>query len=71
MEKVCRTSAVKTSSIPLFNFGKYPKTADAWNRLLEIIYFKKYQSLFMSKIMHPVPFYEQDYEKQNRSGTRG
>ena len=41
MEKVCKNSAVKTSPIPLFNFGKQPKTANTCNRLLEIIYFKR------------------------------
>ena len=33
MEKVCRKPAVKTSSIPLFNFRKQPKTANACMRL--------------------------------------
>ena len=41
MEKVCRKSAVKTSSIPYFNIGKYPKIANACRRLLEINYFKR------------------------------
>ena len=41
MEKVCKKSTVKTSPIPLFNFGKYPKTANTFKRILEISYFKR------------------------------
>ena len=37
MEKVCRGSAAKTSSIPLFNFAAQPKRANACNGLLEIL----------------------------------
>ena len=63
MEKACKNFTVKTSPIPRFNFGKYPKTADTFKRLLEISYFKRdheignfifflcTQSLFMNKIM--------------------
>ena len=35
MEKVCRKSALKISPITLLNFGKQPKTANGWNRLLK------------------------------------
>ena len=41
MKKICKKSAVKTSPIPNFNFGKQPKTANICKRLLEISYFKR------------------------------
>ena len=34
MEKVCRKSVPKFSPRPLFNFGKYPKTANARKKFL-------------------------------------
>ena len=33
MEKVCRKSALKTSAIPLINFGKQHKTTNACKKL--------------------------------------
>ena len=62
MEKVCKESVVKASPIPLFNFGKQPKTANACKRLLEISNFKRDRkkgnlflsfrpALFMDKVM--------------------
>ena len=41
MENVCRKSAVKTSPIPLINFGKFPKIANACKSFLEISYFNE------------------------------
>ena len=41
MEKVWRKSAIKTIPIPLFKFGKQPKTTNTFKRLLEISYFKR------------------------------
>ena len=37
MENACRKTALKTSSITLLNFGKVPKTANAWRKLLKIL----------------------------------
>ena len=70
MEKVCKVSAVKTSPIPLFNFGKQPRTANTCKRLLEINYFKRdHEKGNLIFPFHPVPFYGQDYEKQKWFGT--
>ena len=41
MKDVCRISAVKHSPIPLFNFGKQPKTANAYMRVLKKSCFKR------------------------------
>ena len=63
MGEACRKFAVKTSPIPLFNFGKQPKTANTYIRLLKIGCFKRDhekgslifsfapQPLFIDKIM--------------------
>ena len=70
MEKVCKTSAVKTSPILLFNFCKYPKTANTCKRLLEISYFKRdHEKGNLIFSFAPSPFYGQDYEKQKGRGT--
>ena len=66
MGEACRKFAVKTSPIPLFNFGKQPKTANAYMRLLKIGCFKRDHekgSLIFS-FAPPAPFYRQNYGKQ-------
>ena len=63
MEKVCKKSAVKTSPIPLFSFGKQLKTANTCKRLLKISYFKTDHE------KGNLIFYGQDYVKQKRPGT--
>ena len=40
MEEVQRKSALKTSPIPLFDFDKYPKTANRCMKLLKISHLK-------------------------------
>ena len=70
MKKICKKSAVKTSPIPNFNFGKQPKTANICKRLLEISYFKRdHEKGNLIFSFAPSPFYGQDYEKQKGSGT--
>ena len=57
----------ETSPRPLVNFGKQPKTLNAYKKLLSKQgLFKKTTLLFP---MHPDPFYVQDYEKNNGPGT--
>ena len=41
MEKLWRKSAVKTSPISIFNYGKESKTTNACKKLLKISYFKR------------------------------
>ena len=58
MEKVCRKSAVKTSLMPLFSFGKFPKTVNACNRILKITYFKvNHEKSNLSFSFTPSPFF--------------
>ena len=61
MKKLCTKFTVKTSPMSFFNFGKYPKTATACDRFLEISHFKRdhekvtfflcAHSLFINRIM--------------------
>ena len=68
MEKVCRKCALRTSSRPLFNFGRYPKKASTCKKFLKIRYFERGLSKILQKVhllfpLHLVPFYGQDYEE--------
>ena len=69
MEKVCKKSARKTSPIctSLVNSPKQPvDVRDFWKKVVLKETLKKVTLFFP---LHPVPFYEQDYEKQKRPGT--
>ena len=66
MEKSCRKYVPKTGLWPLFNNGKQPlHTIDSF----KIRYFKRglpksLKKLTLFFLLNPVPFNEQDYEKQ-------
>ena len=69
MKKVCTKFTVKTSPMSFFNFGKYPKTATACDRFLEISHFIREHEKVTFFPLCPLSFYGQDYEKPKRSGT--
>ena len=62
MEKVWRKSAIKTIPIPLFKFGKQPKTTNTFKRLLEISYFKRdHEKGNLIFSFAPSTFYEKQF----------
>ena len=70
MEKSCRKCAPQARPKPVFNFGKYPKTAIACDKfflkkdILKEDNQKALKKLTLFFISNPVPFNEQNYQKQ-------
>ena len=69
MEKECRKFAPKSSSRRLSNFLKTAKKPFLNFKYLEKGLSKNGKMLTWFFHLHSVPFYWQDYEKQNRYGT--
>ena len=75
MEKSCRKCAPNGSPRPLFNFGKWPKTAIACKKFFwKQDFFKEdYQEPLKKPTLfflpNPVSFNVQSYQKQNGPGT--